>query len=492
MRKGILSMISVLALVCPGLSVFAAGGASEKPVVLKICNWEEYIDEGDWDEEEAIELSEGRVIFGENHMVDDFCRWYEEVYGIPVQVEYSTFGTNEDLYNQLKLGDTYDLVCPSEYMIMKLMMEDELLPYDESFFDRETEENYYIKGVSPYIRDVFESNEIGGEPWGKYAAGYMWGVTGIVYNPEEVSGEDASTWSILRNPEYFRRVTVKDNVRDAYFAALGICKSELLTDEGFRNAPDYQEKLAREMNDTSDGSIFQAELLLKEIKENVYSFETDSGKSDMVSGKIVANFQWSGDAVFTMDQADMDGVSLEYCVPRECTNLWFDGWVMLKNGIGEDARKKHAAQAFVNFMSRPDNAVRNMYYIGYTSVISGGDDPAIFDYADWCYGSGEENAVEYDLSYFFAGSDEGEYILITDEEQTRRQLFAQYPSEEVFARSAVMNYFSPEANAAINQMWINVRCFDIGQIPAAVWALLGAGLLTVAGYAARVRRLARS
>ena len=91
--------------------------------------------------------------------------------------------------------------------------------------------------------------------------------------------------------------------------------------------------------------------------------------------------------MYAMDQAEEDGVSLAYAVPRECSNLWFDGWMMLKKGIAGDPEKKAAAEAFVNFLSRPDNAVRNMYYIGYTSAISGGESDTVFSYVDWFYGA---------------------------------------------------------------------------------------------------------
>ena len=76
---------------------------------------EEYIDYGDWDDDEAIELESG-TIMGENDIMTDFEDWYYETYGKRVEVEYSTFGTNEDLYSKIVLGETYDLVCPSEYM----------------------------------------------------------------------------------------------------------------------------------------------------------------------------------------------------------------------------------------------------------------------------------------------------------------------------------------------------------------------------------------
>ena len=458
----------------PGSRVCAEDGTTAaKEVTLRVCNWEEYIDLGDWDEEETIDLESGDII-GENSMVEDFEQWYYETYGVKVKVEYSTFGTNEDLYNMLTLGDVYDIVCPSEYMIMKLMAEDKLVPLSEHFFDTSDENNYYSKGVSPYIRNIFEKNEINGEAWSKYAAGYMWGLTGIVYNPEEVSEEDASSWKILDNPDYKRQVTIKDNVRDSYFAAVGALKSDLLTSESFRNDPDYKQKLVDEMNDTAPETIQAVQDYLQDVKKNAYSFETDSGKADMITGKVLANYQWSGDAVYTMDQAEEDGVFLDYAVPEESTNIYFDGWVMLKNGVGEDKDKQQAAEAFINFNSRPDNAIRNMYYIGYTSVISGGDDPRVFEYADWNYSAEdeEEDTVDYDLAYFFTeDTDSEDYIITAPAEQVKRQLYAQYPDANAMDRSSIMIYFDEKQNQDINQMWVSVRCFNIHDVPVWIWTI---------------------
>ncbi len=477
-----MTMAAAVALAVSGIPFSSLTGAkvcaqetdgTAKEVTLRVCNWEEYMDLGDWDEDETIDLESGDII-GENSMVKDFEEWYYETYGVKVKVEYSTFGTNEDLYNMLTLGDVYDLVCPSEYMIMKLMAEDKLVPLSEHFFDQTDEYNYYSKGVSPYIRNIFENNEINGETWAKYAAGYMWGLTGIVYNPEEVNEEDAQSWKILDNPDYKRQVTIKDNVRDSYFAAVGALKSDLLTSDSFRNDPDYKQKLEEEMNDTSPETIQAVQDYLQDVKDNAYSFETDSGKADMITGKVLANYQWSGDAVYTMDQAEEDGVYLDYAVPEESTNIYFDGWVMLKSGIGEDTEKQQAAEAFINFNSRPDNAIRNMYYIGYTSVISGGDDPRVFEYADWNYGAeeDEEDTVEYNLAYFFTEDENSkDYIITAPAEQAKRQLYAQYPDADAMNRSSIMVYFDDAQNQAINQMWVSVRCFNIHDVPTWIWTI---------------------
>ena len=454
-----------------------------KEVTLRVCSWEEYIDEGGWDEDEAMELDNGTTIFGENSMVEDFENWYYENYGVKVDVQYSCFGTNEDLYNMLTLGDVYDLVCPSEYMIMKLMSENKLEPLSDGFFDENNDKNYYINGVSPYIRDTFETHEINGETWSKYAAGFMFGITGILYNPEKMTADEAGTWTVLNNPKFAKQITIKDNVRDSYFAAVGALQRDKLMDPEFRAQEDYSEQLKDIMNDVSPETIAKSQDLLQDIKDNVYSFETDSGKADMITGKVVANYQWSGDAVYAMDQAEEDGVQLDFAVPEECTNLYFDGWVMLKNGIDGDAGRKQAAEAFINFVSRPDNAVRNMYYIGYTSVIAGGDDDTVYSYLDYTYGAedDEEDVVDYPLGYFFTGDNsDTDYVLRAPAEQVDRQLGAQYPSQDAIERSAVMEYFDEDATKDINQMWINIRCYNIKDVPTWAWFIVAAviGALT--------------
>jgi len=464
MKRSLLTVF--VAGVLTALCLSGCGEKEEEKIVLRISNWEEYIDEGEWDPEEDLIELEDTSICSETGIIEDFEEWYLETYGKEVVVEYSTFGTNEELYNQLTMGDTYDLACPSEYMIMKMMSEDMLEPFSEDFMDAEVEENYYAKGVSPYISDVFAELSINGEPLNKYAAGYMWGTLGIVYNPEVISEEEASHWDLLLNEEYSKQMTIKDSVRDAFFAGVSIYNYDTITSDEFLAKEDYAERLAEICNATDETTVDAVEDILSKIKDNVYSFETDSGKADMVTGKVVANQQWSGDAVYTLDQAEEDGVELCYAAPLEATNLWFDGWCMLKCGVEGDEEKKHAAQAFINFVSMPENAVRNMYYIGYTSVISGGEDDTILQYIDWCYGAedeDEEGLVTYSVDYFFTGEETGkeEYQILTYEDQLTRQLAAQYPSKDVVDRSVVMAYFDKEGNERINRMWTNVRCFDL-------------------------------
>lgn len=220
----------------------SCGKKEEDVIVLRVNNWEEYIDEGGWDLEDAVVLSEDTVILPENGMIEDFQDWFYQTYGKKVKVEYSTFGTNEELYNQITLGDAYDLVCPSEYMIMKLIAEDLVLPFSEDFYSN-TEYHYYANGVSPYIKQVYDELEINGEPLSKYAAGYMWGTLGIVYNPEEVTEEEAAHWNLLLMDPFYKRITIKDSIRDAFFAGVSIYQEQQILDPAFLNQADYKEQL---------------------------------------------------------------------------------------------------------------------------------------------------------------------------------------------------------------------------------------------------------
>ena len=461
MKRRITAIALAAAMTLPALGMLTGCGGGDE-IVLRVYNWEEYIDEGGEDSYDGTADAPD--------MISRFEAWYEETYDTPIRVEYSTFGTNEDMYNQLRLGDMYDLICPSEYMIMKLAAEGYLQPYSEDFFDATKEENYYIRNVSPMIRAMFESNRINKEDetdlstWADYAAGYMWGVTGFTYNPLYVDADELKTlgWDVMRAPQYRNKVTTKDNVRDSYFVALAILYRDEI-EALDPDAADYSEQLAAIMNRTDEETIRNIEAVMREMDENIYGYETDTGKADIVSGKIWLNFAWSGDAVYAMDLAeageDEEGnetqsTLLSFFIPEECANLWFDGWVMPKGA------NTQAAQAFVNFLSRPDNAVRNMYYIGYSGVIAGEE---VLDYVKETYAvdpadyDSDEDCTLYDLGYFFGDTVSDATFYAETEQATHRQLYAHYPPESVTRRCAVMDYYGAEANENINELWSRVK-----------------------------------
>lgn len=465
MRK---NLLKTLALCLCATSTFSIAGCSSnlglggnKSNVLRVASWDEYIDmageiyEGNdpdlvafrefYEDLFGIDLRDSRPLY------EEFEDWYYKEYGKDIEVEYVALQDNETMYNKIKMGDSYDLLCPSEYMAMKLQAEERLIPFSEDFYDAKKDENnnYYVANESIYTKEIFEKTGLTG-----YIAGYMWGSTGFVFNPEEIgdSPEEAreimSSWYCLTSDECDRKITAKDNVRDSYFMGLGMYYEDELLALQENNPDEYARVLSEWMNDTSVATMSGVKKELIKARKNLYGLETDEGKTDMIMGRLDASYQWSGDAVFIIDEAELESdLLLEYSIPKSASNLWFDGWVMMEGA------KTEMAEAFVNFLSMPQNVIRNMYYIGYTSCMASSE---IYDYVSYSYSAeeGETDKTEYDLSYFF-GPDVP--TLSVPIEQTRRQLFAQYPDKDTIKRLVVMNYFDKETNERANRMWNNIK-----------------------------------
>lgn len=429
------------------ISCFTLVSCKEEELVrvLRVYNWQDYIDDG--------------VDTDTAHMLDDFTNYYFETYGEKIEVTYDTFETNESMFNTLKTGKTtYDLVCPSEYMIMRMLKNDMLIPFEA---DSTPVYNQY---ASKYIQNVFKNVNVDENyTLADYAKCYMWGTLGLVYDPEYVSEEDMKSWDVMWDPKYEGMVSTKDSIRDTYVVGvMHTYKSELVElksqyESGELTDEEYNSKVNQIMNRCDDDTIKKVLSSLQALKDNLFGFEVDSGKTDIVNGKIRMNLAWSGDAVYSMQLAEEeDDKILAYAVPEEGSNIWFDGWVMPKGADTE------LACAFVDFVSKPENAARNMNYIGYTSAIAGQE---VFDtMVDW-YDETEVDPVEeglipYDLSYFFEGTlDEGVDAIIWTS-SLNGQLYTQYPDLETVNRCAVMQDFGSQNNEII-EMWSSVKATDL-------------------------------
>lgn len=368
-------------------------------ITLNVYNWEDYIAEDDTStEEEEDDLVK---------MFEDYCL---EEYGQKVEVIYSTFDTNETMLAQIDLGKSFDLVCPSDYTIQKMIAKDMVVPFDEANTPN------YNKYVSPFVIDKIKEIEVKGEKniVNQYARGYMWGTLGILYNntfgmlpfkgiSQQEMDEDMNSWPKLWNEKYQNLLAIKDSMRDTYVAGIfmtynndfttsdGVTHDGLKTlktkyNNGVIDADTYNTEVTRIFNMCDDETINAVEKDLKTLRENAFGFEVDSGKVDMAQGnKFAINLAWSGDAAWAMDMADkyndehydeeteeyeegFNPTLLKYAIPETGANIWFDGWVMPKT-ISE--KNKIWAERFVDFLSMPKNAAINMEFIGYTPVIAG-------------------------------------------------------------------------------------------------------------------------
>ena len=346
--KRLFAIISAAALIC------ACSGDREH--ILKVYNWSDYIDES---------------------VIPEFEQWYEEQTGEEVHVIYQTFDVNETMLSKIEKGqEDYDVVCPSDYIIERMLRQDLLLPIDRDFGDTP---NYIDVNLSPYIRGCFDKMAGDGKNANDYSVGYMWGTTGILYNARYVTDEEASTWDVLRNPKFAGKIFIKDSARDVFSQIIIFLHQDDLAAG--------RVTLDELMLDSSDEAIAEVENFMKQVKPLVAGWEADFGKDQMTQERGWLSLNWSGDGVWAAEEAAEVGVELRYALPREGFTVWFDGWVIPKY-----AQNVKAAKYWINFMSRPDIVIRNVEVTGYVSVSGAPEVLEAFT---------DEEYEPLDLSYFF-------------------------------------------------------------------------------------------
>ena len=382
-------------------AIFGTTTAADRAHTLKIYNWADYIDE---------------------QVLVEFQQWYKEQTGEEVEVIYQLFDINEIMLAKIERGkEDFDVVCPSEYIIERMLRNDLLLPIDKDFGDTP---NYIDTNISPYIIDIFNKIDGSGKNANDYAVGYMWGTTGLLDNTKYVTPEQAATWSTLHNEQFAKKIFIKDAFRDVYSPILVYLK---------RDAIDRGEITMDElMYDASDESIALVESFLKQAKRLVAGWEADFGKEMMTKEKAYLNLTWSGDAVWAIEEAAEVGVSLDYYVPDEGSNVWFDGWVIPKY-----AKNVKAARYFINFMCRSDIALRNMDAIGYVSAVA---TPEVLEAK-----IDEELEEAIDASYFFGPGAESVKIDAV-----------LYPDRKVIERCAMMHDSGARTEQML-EMWARVK-----------------------------------
>lgn len=366
--------------------------------VLKIYNWADYIGEG---------------------VLEDFKKYYKEQTGKDIQIVYQTFDINEIMLTKIEKGhEDFDVVCPSEYIIERMLHKGLLLPIDTL-----SGTDNYMKGVAPYIREQINKLGTQSDPATRYAVCYMWGTAGLLYNTRYVSADDMSTWGCLWDKRFSGHILMKDAYRDAYGTALLYAyRRQLATG---------QKHVETLMNDYSPAAMDTVEKYLKLLKPNVAGWEADFGKEMMTKGKAWINMTWSGDAQWAIEEAEAVGVKLAYEVPREGSNIWYDGWVIPKY-----AKNREAASYFINFLCRPDIALRNMEENGYVSSIAS---PEIMEA---CI---DDEAPYVDASYFFGEA--GKHVRLKN---------TQYPDISVVRRCSMIRDFG-DKTVEVLEIWQRVK-----------------------------------
>ena len=415
-------LTGILLLLCLALAaVSCKGSGEERSHVLKIYNWADYIDED---------------------VLAEFPDWYKQQTGEDIRLVYQVFDINEIMLTKIERGhEDFDVVCPSEYIIERMLKKDLLLPIDRNFGKTPD----YLPNISPYIRRELNKTSQPGRTTTDYAVPYMWGTAGILYNRSFITPDEAGSWHCLWNSKNKGKLLMKDSYRDAYGTAIIYAHARQLADSTVT--------VEQLMNDNSPEAIALAEKYLKAMKPLIAGWEADFGKEMMTKGKAWLNMTWSGDAVWAIEEAEGVGIHLDYEVPAEGSNVWYDGWVIPKY-----ARNKKAASYFINYLCRPDVALRNMDACGYVSAVA---TPEILE-------AKIDTTLSYfaDLSYFFGPA--------ADSIQIDK---VQYPDRTVVERCAMIRD-SGDKTELVLEMWSRVKGDNLG-VGVVIVILVSAGIMVV-------------
>ncbi len=316
-----------------------------------VYNWGEYIDP------EVIEMFEDETGY---------------------KVHYEEFETNEEMYTIIAKGArTYDVICPSDYMIEK-MIENNLLA--EINFDN-------IPNLH-HIGEEYMKQAQGFDPENKFSVPYTFGTVGICYNKTMVN-EEVNSWSILFDEKYDGQILMQASVRDAYCVALAY--------------------LGYDINTLNEDELKEATDLLVSQKPLVQAYVVDQVRDKMIRNAAALAVIYSGEAIYMAEE----NPDLEYVVPNEGSNFWSDAWV-----IPKDCQNKEAAEAWINFLCRPDIALMNFDFIGYSTP----------------------NVSAWDL--------------IEDEELRSNE--TAFPSPSIIERCEVYNYLGLDGDALYEKYWTMV------------------------------------
>ncbi|KIL52043.1 ABC transporter substrate-binding protein [Jeotgalibacillus soli] len=254
----------------------------------------------------------------------DLIDQFEEETGI--RVIYETFDSNEAMLTKIQQGGTtYDLAVPSEYAISKMKEEELLIPLDHELLPNRQ-----------YLNPRFLNLSF--DPDNAYSIPYFWGTVGIVYNKEMVGDKTITSWNDLWDEEFRNDILLVDGAREIMGMGLN--------------------SLYYSLNSTNESELQQAKEKLHTLSPNIKAIVGDEVKMLIGNGEAPIGVVWSGMAAEIMYENE----DLDYVVPEEGSNLWFDNMVIPKT-----ADNIEGAHQFINFMLDPENSAQNAEYVGYST-----------------------------------------------------------------------------------------------------------------------------
>ena len=322
MKKKLLFFVLLTALLLTACLLTASCGEGEgEKIVLYVYNWGEYIEDGSGTEDGV----------GVNELFEEYCR---EELGLNVEVNYSTFSSNEDMYAKIDSGAVaYDVIIPSDYMIERMVKEKLIRPLDLSKIPNYKNIDDRFKGENVY----YETDAAEGE---HYSVPYFYGMIGVIYNSSIVAEDDTDlgSWSLMWDADYRGDILQFNNNRDAFGTAL------------------YY--LGYDVNEATDEQWREALELLKKQKDVVQGYVMDEIFNKMKSGSAAVAAYYAGDFLSMYE----DNEDLAFFYPKEGTNVFVDAMC-----IPASSQNPEIAERYIDFMLSEEAAIANAEYICYAS-----------------------------------------------------------------------------------------------------------------------------
>ena len=298
-----MNKFKILILILISCLTFGCGsvGNDKKDEVVYVYSWGDYLDP------ETLKI-------------------FEKETGIHVILD--EFDTNESMYPRVAEGAVhYDVLCPSDYMVQKLISNDLIQPLD---FTK-------LPDAKKYIGEEFFKQAESFDPGNKYSVPYCWGTVGIIYDKTKVT-DPVDSWNILWNEKYAGQILMQDSARDALMIPLKL--------------------MGRSINETDENYLQEAKNMLMKQKPLVQAYVVDEVKDKLINSEAAMGVVFSGEALIVIEE----NPNMAFAIPKEGTNFWIDGWVITK-----DSKNVDNAHKFIDFMCRPDIAVMNFDYLGYST-----------------------------------------------------------------------------------------------------------------------------
>ncbi len=247
------------------------------------------------------------------YIPDSVIQGFEKETGIKVQMQ--TYSNNEEMLAKVKgsSAGTYDIVCPSDYMVENMISQGMLLALDKSKLTN------YGNLDTAYLNKSFD-------PDSKYSVPYLGGAGVIVYNKKLVApGADFTTYGELFKPDYNNSLVVLDDFR----AIIGITSLSMGYD----------------MNETDAAKLAKVKEKLLTLKPNIKSLDSDSPKTLMITEETKAGLFWSGEAAIAINE----NKDLAVAYPKEGMYLFLDNLCITK-----DAKNAENAYKFIDYVIKAE------------------------------------------------------------------------------------------------------------------------------------------